>query len=286
MEGVFQQMRVLITGADGQLGKAVAKEVTRRGYKAILTNRKNMDITDSEAVAEMFSRTELDAVIHCAAYTNVEKAEEEREVCGKVNINGTENVARWCERKKIKMLYVSTDYVFNGKGNKPYNIVEEKCPLNIYGWSKHIGEECMLKEVTKYFIVRTSWVFGNSENDFVRKMCKLAQQTEEIKVVDDQHGKPTYVNDLAECLVDIVETEQYGVYHVANQGECTWYEFAEEIFKQLGKKVKVIPISSREFPQKAKRPYDSRLDCSELRKNGFKELPHWKDALKKYLKER
>lgn len=283
MEGVFRKMIVLITGTDGQLGKVVAEEVKERGHKAILTNRRNMDITDSESVAEMFSHTELDAVIHCAAYTNVEKAETEKEVCGKVNIIGTENIAKWCEKKNIKMLYVSTDYVFDGKKGKPYNVEEEKCPLNVYGRSKHIGEECVLNGVKKHFVVRTSWVFGNSENDFVSKMCRLSRQTKDIKVVDNRRGRPTYVKDLAEILVDIVETEKYGVYHVANQGECTWYEFAEEIFKQLGKEMNIIPVPAEEFPQKAERPCDSRLDCSVLTERGFKQLPHWKDGLKRYL---
>lgn len=283
MEGVFRQMIALVTGADGQLGEAVVKTLEERGHEVITTNRQNMDITDERAVADLFSCRDMEAVIHCAAYTNVEKAEEERKICGNVNIIGTENIAKWCERKKIKMVYVSTDYVFDGAGNIPYGISEEKRPLNMYGWSKHMGEEIVQKKVTKYFVVRTSWVFGNSENDFVNKMCRLSQQTEEIKVVDDQCGRPTYVKDLAELLVDMVETEKYGVYHVANQGECTWYEFAKEIFKQLGKEMKVIPVSGKEFLQKARRPSDSRLDCSVLRERGFKQLPHWKDGLRRYL---
>lgn len=276
MEGVFLRMRVLVTGADGQLGKAVVEVLGRRGHEIIPTNKRNMDITDERAVEDIFSQRDMDAVIHCAAYTNVEKAEEERELCGKINIDGTRNIARSCERKKIKMVYISTDYVFDGEGPPPYCIATQKNPLNMYGWSKHMGEEIVQEEVEKYFIVRTSWIFGNSENDFVKKMCRLAKEGKTLKVVNDQFGKPTYAWDLAEVIVDLLEAEKYGIYHVANDGDCTWYEFAKEIFKQLEKDIDVLPVSSEEFLQKAKRPIDSRLKCSVI-------LPHWKDRLRRYL---
>lgn len=271
-------MRILVTGADGQLGKAVVEVLGTRGHQVIPTNRKNMDITDEQAVAEVFSRECVEGVIHCAAYTDVEKAEEERKICGKINIDGTKNIAKWCEQKQIKMVYISTDYVFDGEGETPYGVTAEKRPLNVYGWSKHMGEEVVRREVSKYFIVRTSWVFGNSENDFVKKMCRLSEERKTLKVVNDQLGKPTYVWDLAEILVDLIEKDKCGVYHIANVGECTWYEFAKEIFRQLEKEVEVIGVSSREFSQKAKRPTDSRLECSVI-------LPHWKDGLRRYLGE-
>lgn len=276
-------MRILVTGVKGQLGFDVVNELEKRGHTAIGVDVDEMDITDAEAVEKEMKADDLDAVIHCAAYTAVDAAEDNREICMRVNADGTRNIARVCKELGLKMVYISTDYVFDGKGERPWEPDDARNPLNVYGESKYQGELAVEECLDKYFIVRIAWVFGVNGKNFIKTMLKLAENHKEINVVNDQTGSPTYTYDLAVLLVDMVETEKYGRYHATNEGLCTWYEFAKEIFRQAGLDVKVNPVSSEEFPAKAERPHNSRMDKSKLTDNGFALLPTWQDALKRYL---
>lgn len=277
-------MRILVTGVKGQLGFDVVNELEKRGHTAIGVDVDEMDITDAEAVEKEMKADDLDAVIHCAAYTAVDAAEDNREICMRVNADGTRNIARVCKELGLKMVYISTDYVFDGKGERPWEPDDARNPLNVYGESKYQGELAVEECLDKYFIVRIAWVFGVNGKNFIKTMLKLAENHKEVNVVNDQTGSPTYTYDLAVLLVDMVETEKYGRYHATNEGLCTWYEFAKEIFRQAGLDVKVNPVSSEEFPAKAERPHNSRMDKSKLTDNGFALLPTWQDALKRYLK--
>ena len=278
-------MKVLVTGVKGQLGYDVVNELEKRGHTAVGVDVEEMDITDYSAVDSVITESNVDAVIHCAAYTAVDAAEDNRELCMKVNAEGTENIAKVCKREDIKMIYISTDYVFDGQGERPWMPDDERHPLNVYGESKYEGELAVERNLKKYYIVRIAWVFGVNGKNFIKTMLNLSENHSEINVVNDQIGSPTYTFDLAVLLVDMVETDKYGRYHATNEGYCTWYEFAKEIFAQAGKSVKVNPVSSEEFPSRAKRPHNSRMDKSKLVKNGFRPLPMWQDALKRYLKE-
>ena len=276
-------MRTLVTGVKGQLGFDVVNELEKRGHTAIGVDVEEMDITDAAAVEKGMKAQELDAVIHCAAYTAVDAAEDNREICMRVNADGTRNIARVCKELGLKMVYISTDYVFDGKGERPWEPDDARSPLNVYGESKYEGELAVEEYLDKYFIVRIAWVFGVNGKNFIKTMLKLAENHKELNVVNDQTGSPTYTYDLAVLLVDMVETEKYGRYHATNEGLCTWYEFAQEIFRQAGVDVKVNPVASEEFPAKAERPHNSRMDKSKLTENGFALLPTWQDALKRYL---
>ena len=276
-------MRILVTGVKGQLGHDVVNELTKRGHTPIGVDVEEMDITDAAAVEQEMKKEPLDAVIHCAAYTAVDPAEDNREVCMRVNAEGTRNIARVCRELDIKMVYISTDYVCDGEGERPWEPDDARNPLNVYGESKYQGELAVEEYLDKYFIVRIAWVFGVNGKNFIKTMLCLAKDHKEINVVNDQTGSPTYTYDLAVLLADMVETEKYGRYHATNEGLCTWYEFAKEIFAQAGVDVKVNPVSSEEFPAKARRPHNSRMDKSRLTQNGFKLLPSWQDALKRYL---
>lgn len=276
-------MRILVTGVKGQLGHDVVNELTKRGHTPIGVDVEEMDITDAAAVEQEMKKEPLDAVIHCAAYTAVDSAEDNREVCMRVNAEGTRNIARVCRELDIKMVYISTDYVFDGEGERPWEPDDARNPLNVYGESKYQGELAVEEYLDKYFIVRIAWVFGVNGKNFIKTMLRLAKDHKEINVVNDQTGSPTYTYDLAVLLADMVETEKYGRYHATNEGLCTWYEFAKEIFAQAGVDVKLNPVSSEEFPAKARRPHNSRMDKSRLTQNGFKLLPSWQDALKRYL---
>ena len=276
-------MRILVTGVKGQLGHDVVDELTKRGHTPIGVDVEEMDITDAAAVEQEMKKEPLDAVILCAAYTAVDPAEDNREVCMRVNAEGTRNIARVCRELDIKMVYISTDYVFDGEGERPWEPDDARNPLNVYGESKYQGELAVEEYLDKYFIVRIAWVFGVNGKNFIKTMLRLAKDHKEINVVNDQTGSPTYTYDLAVLLADMVETEKYGRYHATNEGLCTWYEFAKEIFAQAGVDVKVNPVSSEEFPAKARRPHNSRMDKSRLTQNGFKLLPSWQDALKRYL---
>ncbi len=276
-------MRILVTGVKGQLGHDVMNELAKRGHTGIGVDVEEMDITDAKKVEEVIKASEVDAVIHCAAYTAVDAAEDQVELCRKINAEGTENIAKVCKELDIKMMYISTDYVFDGEGTRPWEPDDERHPLNVYGQTKYEGELAVEKYLDKFFTIRIAWVFGVNGKNFIKTMLKLSETHSELNVVDDQIGSPTYTYDLAVLMVDMIETEKYGRYHATNEGLCSWYEFACEIFRQAGRDVKVNPVSSEEFPAKAKRPHNSRMDKSKLAENGFTPLPAWQDALKRYL---
>ena len=276
-------MRILVTGVKGQLGHDVMNELAKRGHTGIGVDVEEMDITDAKKVNEVIRASEVEAVIHCAAYTAVDAAEDQVELCRKINAEGTENIAKVCKELDIKMMYISTDYVFDGEGTRPWEPDDERHPLNVYGLTKYEGELAVEKYLDKFFTIRIAWVFGVNGKNFIKTMLKLSETHDELNVVDDQIGSPTYTYDLAVLLVDMIETEKYGRYHATNEGLCSWYEFACEIFRQAGRDVKVNPVSSDEFPTKAKRPHNSRMDKSKLTENGFTPLPAWQDALKQYL---
>ena len=276
-------MRILVTGVKGQLGHDVMNELAKRGHTGIGVDVEEMDITDAKKVNEVIRASEVEAVIHCAAYTAVDAAEDQVELCRKINAEGTENIAKVCKELDIKMMYISTDYVFDGEGTRPWEPDDERHPLNVYGLTKYEGELAVEKYLDKFFTIRIAWVFGVNGKNFIKTMLKLSETHDELNVVDDQIGSPTYTYDLAVLLVDMIETEKYGRYHATNEGLCSWYEFACDIFRQAGRDVKVNPVSSDEFPTKAKRPHNSRMDKSKLTENGFTPLPAWQDALKRYL---
>lgn len=278
-------MKVLVTGTKGQLGYDVVNELEKRGHTAVAVDIEEMDITDAVSVERVITEAEVEAVIHCAAYTAVDAAEDNVEICRRVNAEGTENIAKVCKKLDLKMIYISTDYVFDGEGERPWEPDDERHPLNVYGQTKYEGELAVEKYLEKYFIVRIAWVFGVNGKNFIKTMLKLSETHEELNVVDDQVGSPTYTYDLAVLLVDMVESDKYGRYHATNEGLCTWYEFAKEIFKQAGVEVKVNPVTSDMFPAKAKRPKNSRMSKEKLDANGFHRLPTWQDALERYLSE-
>ena len=278
-------MRVLVTGVKGQLGHDVMNELEKRGYEGIGVDVEEMDITDRETVERVMREVHPDKVVHCAAWTSVDDAEDKVELCRKINAYGTENIARMCKELSAPMIYLSTDYVFDGEGTRPWEPDDERHPLNVYGQTKYEGELAVEKYLDAYFIVRIAWVFGVNGKNFIKTMLRLSETHDTITVVDDQVGSPTYTYDLARLLVDMLETEKYGRYHATNEGLCSWYEFAKEIFRQAGREVKVIPVSSEEYPAKAKRPHNSRMNKDKLREMGFAPLPAWEDALSRYLKE-
>ena len=287
-------MNVLVTGAKGQLGHDTLHELLKRGYEAVGVDIEEMDITDGMAVAKVLRKTNPDAVIHCAAWTAVDPAEDEanRKSVYAVNMIGTENISRICNELNCKLLYISTDYVFDGQGTRPWEPDDVCHPLNVYGETKYKGEIVVEQWLEKYFIVRIAWVFGVNGNNFVKTMLALGKTRKHITVVDDQIGTPTYTYDLSRLLVDLVESEKYGQYHATNEGEyISWYDFAKEIFRQASKlnddynDVTVSPVGSEAFPSKAKRPRNSRMCKQKLIDNGFTLLPAWQDALCRYLKQ-
>lgn len=277
-------MRFLVTGVKGQLGHDVMEELALRGHTGVGVDVEEMDITDAQAVDRGIRQAQADGVIHCAAYTAVDAAEDEPEVCMKVNAEGTENIARVCKELDLPMMYISTDYVFDGEGERPWEPDDPCDPLNVYGKSKYLGELAVQRYLEKYYIVRIAWVFGVNGKNFIKAMLNKAKMTDQVMVVNDQVGSPTYTRDLAVLVVDMMETDHYGVYHATNEGICTWYEFAKEIFAQARIAMEVTPISADEYPAKAKRPHNSRMDKSRLDEKGFRRLPTWQDALKRYLK--
>lgn len=277
-------MRVLVTGVKGQLGYDVMNELAKRGHEGIGVDIQEMDITDAASVEKVITEAAPDAVIHCAAYTAVDAAEDNVDLCRRVNAGGTENIARVCKALNCKMMYISTDYVFNGQGTRPWEPDDEREPLNVYGQTKYEGE-LAVEALEKFFIVRIAWVFGVNGKNFIKTMLNLGKTRDHLTVVADQIGSPTYTYDLARLLVDMIETDKYGRYHATNEGLCSWYEFACEIFKQAGMNVTVSPVTSDQYPAKAKRPMNSRMDKSKLDEMGFERLPSWQDALGRYLKE-
>lgn len=279
-------MKILVTGAKGQLGTDLMNELAKRGLTGIGVDVDEMDITDAAACRRVISQSGADAVIHCAAYTAVDAAEDQVELCRKINGEGTRNVAQACHDVDMKMMYISTDYVFDGEGTRPWEPDDERAPLNVYGQTKYEGELAVEELIEKYFTVRIAWVFGVGGKNFIKTMLRLGKERGAVSVVDDQVGSPTYTYDLARLLVDMIQTDHYGRYHATNEGLCSWYEFANEIFHQAGMDdVKVTPVSSSEFPAKAKRPANSRMSKEKLSENGFERLPSWQDALGRFLKE-
>ncbi len=278
-------MKILVTGITGQLGHDVMAELAARGHEAVGATRQDMPLTDFPALRAHLMRVRPDAVIHCAAYTAVDRAEEEKTACMIVNGGATREIAAACRDLSAKLLYLSTDYVFPGTGDGFYEPDDEKGPQNAYGLSKLAGEEAIEELLTRYFIVRISWVFGVNGKNFVKTMLRLAETHDALTVVDDQVGSPTYTRDLARLLVDMVESEKYGVYHATNEGVCSWAEFAKEIFRQAGKDTTVTPVPSSAYPTPAKRPKNSRLSKDCLDAAGFCRLPPWQDALARYLEE-
>ena len=281
-------MKVLVTGVKGQLGYDVVNELNKRGHIAIGTDISDMDITDKNSVVRIMEKIKPDAVIHCAAWTAVDAAEENEDKVRSINATGTLYIAEECNKLDCKLIYISTDYIFDGKGDKPW---EPDCkdynPINVYGKTKLEGEFVVAETLKKFFIVRIAWVFGVNGKNFIKTMLKLGKTHDTVRVVNDQIGTPTYTFDLARLLVDMVESEKYGFYHATNEGGyISWYEFTNEIFKQAGYKTQVIPVTTEEYGlSKATRPFNSRLDKSKLIRNGFKPLPMWQDALERYLKE-
>ena len=288
--GAQKEMKILVTGVKGQLGYDVVNECQKRGYDAIGVDVEEMDITNPEAVDRVIAEANPDAVIHCAAWTAVDAAEESENVAKvrAVNAGGTQNIANVCKKLNCKLLYISTDYVFDGQGSEPW-LPDQKDfrPLNVYGQTKLEGELAVANTVEKYFIVRIAWVFGANGKNFIKTMLNVGKTHDAVRVVNDQIGTPTYTYDLARLLVDMAESEKYGYYHATNEGGyISWYDFACEIFRQAGYPTKVIPVTTAEYGlSKAKRPFNSRLDKHKLVENGFTPLPDWKDALKRYLKE-
>lgn len=301
-------MKVFVTGVCGQLGHDVINELYARGISGIGSDIHteysgiadgtavttapyfSLDITNAQAVETTIKEINPDAVIHCAAWTAVDLAEDEdkKEVVKKINSNGTENIASVCRELGIKMMYISTDYVFDGQGERPWQPDDKNyAPLSVYGRTKLDGELAVSKLVDKFFIVRIAWVFGRNGNNFVKTMLNIGKKYENLRVVNDQIGTPTYTPDLARLLVDMIVTDKYGYYHATNEGGfISWYDFACEIFKQAGYSTKVTPVTTVEYGlSKAARPFNSRLDKSKLVENGFKPLPEWKDALKRYLED-
>ena len=288
-------MKVLVTGVKGQLGYDVVQELTKRGHTAIGVDIEEMDITDAASVQHVLHDCNPDAVIHCAAWTAVDAAEDEQDKVRLVNATGTKNIAEVCKELDCKMMYISTDYVFNGEGTnfwEPDDLNRE--PLNVYGQTKYEGELAIEETLEKYFIVRIAWVCGINGKNFIKTMLNLGKNHDKLTVVNDQVGSPTYTYDLARLLVDMIETDKYGRYHATNEGICSWYEFACEIFKQAAlmghseydsEHLCVEPVSADHYPAKAKRPSNSRMSKEKLTENGFDRLPTWQDAVKRYLQE-
>lgn len=301
-------MKVLVTGAAGQLGHDVLNELSSRGYEAVGTDLApeysggqdgtpvtrlpyvQLDITDQGKAEQVITDLAPDAVIHCAAWTAVDLAEDEdnQEKVHAINAGGTENIARACKKAGCKMMYISTDYVFNGQGKEPWKPdCREYAPLNVYGKTKLEGELAVSGLLEKYFIVRIAWVFGRNGKNFIKTMLNVGKTHDTVRVVSDQIGTPTYTYDLARLLVDMIETEKYGYYHATNEGGyISWYDFTCEIYRQAGYSTKVIPVTTEEYGlSKAARPFNSRLDKSKLKEDGFEPLPPWQDALSRYLEE-
>jgi len=278
-------MKILVTGYTGQLGYDVVQEGKRRGFEMIGIGSNDVDITNESKVSEFVRRSNPDAIIHCAAYTAVDKAEDDRETCWNVNVEGTKHLALAAQGVNAKFIYISTDYVFDGQGDKPFVETDTPDPVGYYGLTKLQGEKVVSELINESFIVRISWVFGINGNNFIKTMLRLAETRDELNVVGDQYGSPTYTFDLARLLIDMIQTDKYGIYHASNEGFCSWAEFATEIFRQANKAVKVNHITTDEYPTRATRPKNSRMSKQKLVEKGFMPLPKWQDAVAKYLEE-
>lgn len=276
-------MRILVTGATGQLGYDVCRVLLQRGIEHIGVGSADFDITSKKSTQAFIENYHPDAVIHCAAYTKVDLAEDEAERCMRVNADGTRHISEVCQKLNAKLLYVSTDYVFPGTGEKPWETDDPTGPLNVYGRTKLAGEQAMRELLERYFIVRTSWVIGEHGNNFVKTMLRLAENHDSLRVVDDQIGSPTFTADLAPLLCNMIKTEKYGVYHATNEGCCSWAELAEAVFRLAGKSVAVERVSTEAYGAKALRPKNSRLSKASLDAGGFTRLPMWEASLARML---
>ncbi|MCA1041608.1 dTDP-4-dehydrorhamnose reductase [Bacillus infantis] len=278
-------MKVLVTGYTGQLGYDVVREGIKRGISMTGIGREDVDITNESEVYQYIQRTNPDVIIHCAAYTAVDKAEDDKDTCWNVNVLGTKYITTAAKKVNAKFMYISSDYVFDGKGDEPFMEVDKPDPIGYYGLTKYEGEKIVRDLIEDYFIIRISWVFGINGHNFISTMLRLSENRQELSVVGDQYGSPTYTFDLARLLIDMIQTEKYGIYHASNEGFCTWAEFASEIFQQENKDIIVNSISTEEYPTRAVRPKNSRMSKQKLIDNGFEPLPKWQDALKHYLNE-
>ncbi len=278
-------MKVLVTGVAGQLGYDCVKRLTALGIECKGVDRDDFDLTDAQAVMAYVKDYAPDAIMHCAAYTNVDKAETEPEVAADVNGGGTLNMVRAALAVDATLMYISTDYVFSGEGTEPFQVKDPIAPQNVYGLTKAQGEEAVRSLMQKFFIIRTAWVFGLNGRNFVKTMLRLGSEKEELNVVNDQFGSPTYTPDLARLMCDMIRTNHYGVYHATNEGFCSWADFAEEIMRQSGRKCRIHPVTTEEYNAPVKRPANSRLSKESLTEAGFDRLPPWQDALTRYLVE-
>jgi dTDP-4-dehydrorhamnose reductase len=278
-------MKILVTGYTGQLGFDVVREGLGLGLDMIGVSSSDLDITHEQAVLDYVINLKPDAIIHCAAYTAVDKAEDDKELCWNVNVDGTSFLVRAASTVNAKFMYISTDYVFDGKGEHPFLELDTPNPVGHYGLTKYEGEKVVMEKTSDHFIVRISWVFGINGNNFIKTMLRLSETHNELKIVADQIGSPTYTFDLAKLLVQMIQTNNYGVYHATNEGFCSWAEFAIEVFRYAGKNVTVKEISTEDFPTRAIRPKNSRLSKDKLVENGFERLPNWKDAVQRYINE-
>ena len=278
-------IRVLVTGASGQLGRDVVRRLGELGIEVIGIDKDDLNLTDDRKVEQFVKAIGPHVVVHCAAYTAVDAAEDDRETCYAVNATATRNLAKVCAGMDAKMVYVSTDYVFDGRGSEPIPEDAPPRPVNFYGYSKWHGEVAVQQTMEKFFIVRTSWLYGEGGDNFVKKIARLAHSYDRINVVDDQIGAPTYTRDLAVFVCDLLQTRKYGIYHGVNAGYCSWYEFALAIVESLWLTTEVVPVTSSQYPTRAERPRNSRLSSKRLVDNGFTPLPHWKDALGRFVSE-
>ncbi|PFM78965.1 dTDP-4-dehydrorhamnose reductase [Bacillus sp. AFS077874] len=276
-------MKVLVTGYGGQLGYDVVQECEQRGLNVKGCSRKELDITKKESVFSLVDSYKPDVIIHCAAYTAVDKAEDDKENCWNVNVEGTRSLVEAAKKHHSKFIYISTDYVFNGKGESPFSEGDQPDPIGYYGLTKYEGEKVVQSFIENYFIIRISWVFGVNGNNFIKTMLRLSETRNELNIVGDQIGSPTYTVDLARLIVELVKSDKYGIYHATNEGFTSWADFAEEIFKQTDSKTLVKSIASEDYPIRAARPKNSRLAKQKLVENGFQSLPSWQDALARYL---
>lgn len=276
-------MKILVTGVAGQLGFDVCRQLDKLGIENKGVDIKDFDLTDEEAVMGYIKNYAPTAIIHCAAYTNVEKAEDNPEVCARVNETGTLNICRAAKAVDAKLMYISTDYVFDGEGTEPFEVDAPHAPQNVYGLTKEKGEKAVTSTLDKYFIVRISWVFGENGNNFLKTMMRLGKEKTDINVVCDQIGSPTYTADLAVLLCDMIVTEKYGVYHATNEGTCSWAELAQAVMDEMGLPCTVHPVATKDYPTKAQRPMNSRMSKRSLDENGFDRLPPWRDAVGRYL---
>jgi dTDP-4-dehydrorhamnose reductase len=278
-------MRYLVTGVKGQLGHDVVTELLQRGFSDVFaTDVENLDITKKQDVYKFISEIKPNIVIHCAAFTAVDKAEDMQDDAYNINVQGTRYLVEATKSIGSKFIFISTDYVFDGNKNGLYEVDDLPNPISVYGNTKNLGE-IETRDNPKHFIIRISWAFGKNGNNFVKTMLRLGKERNEINVVNDQVGSPTYTKDLSKLIVDMSLTDKYGTYHATNEGFCSWYEFSKEIFRLVNYNIKINPLASPLFPTKAKRPLNSRMSKEKLTLNGFDRLPNWKDALKKYLEE-